>query len=116
MLDAESRLITLHLREQALRAHRQHDQERDVAGQQIPAGIELRADGLRDAEDDAAGERAPHAAEPADDHRLEAEDQPRRADRRIEIGAHGEQHAGDGDDGERQRHRQREDVAIVRGP
>ena len=95
---------------------RQHDQEGDVAGQQIPAGIELRADGLRDAEDDAAGERAPHAAEPADDHGLEAEDQPRRADRRIEVGAHGEQHAGDRDDGERQRHRQREHVAVVRGP
>ena len=35
-----------------------------MAGQQIPAGIELRADGLGDAENDAAGERAPHEPSP----------------------------------------------------
>ena len=84
-----------------------------MAGEHLPARIDLRADRLRDAENDAAGERAPEAAEPADDHRLEAEDQPRRPDRRIEIGADGEEHAGDRDDRERQRHREREDVAVV---
>ena len=84
-----------------------------MAGQQLPARIDLRADRLRHAEDDAAGQRAPHIAEPADDDRLEAEDQPRRADRRIEIGAHRQEHAGDGDDGERQRHRHGEHVAGV---
>src|ERR1043166_3511877 len=86
---------SLHLGEQPFGPHREHDQERDVTGQEIPAGIELRADRLRDAEDDAARERAPHAAEPADDDGLETEDQTRRADRRIEVGAHREQHAGD---------------------
>ena len=60
-------------------------EEDEMAGEQLPAGIDLRADRLRDAEDDAAGERAPEIAEAADDHRLEAEDEPRRADRRIEI-------------------------------
>ena len=84
-----------------------------MAGEHLPARIDLRADRLRDAEDDAAGERAPQAAEPADDHRLEAEDQPRRADRRIEIGAHRQKHAGDRDHRERQRHGEREDVAVV---
>ena len=31
----------------------------------------------------------------------------------IEIGADGEEHAGDRDDGERQRHGERENVAVV---
>ena len=84
-----------------------------MPGKELPAGIDLRADRLRDAEDDAAGERAPQAAEAADDHGLEAEDQPRRPDRRIEIGADGEEHAGDRHHRERERHRQREDVAVV---
>ncbi len=80
---------------------------------QLPARIDLRADRLRHAEDDAAGKRAPHAAEPADDDGLEAEDQPRRSDRRIEIGAHGDEHAGDRNDRQRQRHGEREDVPVV---
>ena len=84
-----------------------------MPGQQLPARIDLRADRLRHAENDAARERAPHAAEAADDDRLEAEDQPGGPDRRVEIGAHGEKNAGDRDDRKRQRHGQREDVAIV---
>src|SRR6266498_4206725 len=72
-----------------------------MPGQQLPARINLRADRLRHAEDDAARERAPHAAEAADDDGLEAEDQPRGSDRRIEVGAHGEEDAGHRDDGER---------------
>src|SRR5438045_2677954 len=83
---------SLHLREQPFRPYRQHDQKRDVACEQIPAGIELRADRLGNTENDAAGQCPPHAAESADDDGLEAEDQPRRADRRIEIGAYGKQH------------------------
>ena len=35
-----------------------------MAGEQIPARVELRADGLRHAQDDAAGERAPHEPSP----------------------------------------------------
>ena len=58
-------------------------------------------------------ERAPQAAQPADDHGLEAEDQPRRSLRRIEIGAHRQEHAGDRHHRKRQRHGQRKDVAIV---
>ena len=84
-----------------------------MAGEQLPARIDLRADRLRHAEDDAAGERAPHAAEAADDHGLEAEDQPRRSDRGIEIGAHRQEDAGDRDHGERERHGEREDVPVV---
>ena len=41
------------------------------------------------------GKRAPQAAEAADDHRLERVEQPRRADGRIEIGAHAEIERGD---------------------
>src|SRR5439155_27371939 len=74
---------SLDLRKQALRAQRKDQEKGEVAGEQLPARIDLRADRLRHAEDDAAGQRAPHAAEPADDDRLEAEDQPRRPDRRI---------------------------------
>ena len=92
---------------------RQNDEKGEMPGQQLPARIDLRADRLRHAEDDAARERAPHAAEPADDDGLEAEDQPRGPDRRVEIGAHGKKDAGDRDDRKRQRHGQREDVAIV---
>jgi hypothetical protein len=69
-------------------AHREHDEEGEMAGEHLPARIDARADRLRDAEDRPAGQRAPQAAEPADDDRLEREDQPRRPDRRIEIGAH----------------------------
>src|SRR5260221_6652167 len=50
---------SLHLREQPFGPDREHDQKRDVAGEQVPAGIKLRADCLGDAEDDAAGQRAP---------------------------------------------------------
>jgi hypothetical protein len=50
---------------------------------------------LGDAEDESAGQCAPQAAQAADDHRLETEDQARRPDRRIEVGAYREEHAGD---------------------
>ena len=85
----------------------------DMARKKLPARIEMRADRLGDAEQNAAGQRPPQAAEAADDHCLETEDQPCRTDRRIEVGAHRKEHAGDGDDRKRQRHRQCEDVAVV---
>ena len=74
-----------HLGKQTLRPRRQHDQKRDVPGEDLPAGIKMRADRLRHAEDQSARERAPQAAEPADDYGLETEDQPRRALRWIEM-------------------------------
>ena len=55
----------------------------------------------------------PHRLPAADDHRLESENQPRRSDGGIEVGAHGDEHAGHRDDGERQRHAQREDMTVV---
>src|ERR1051325_8589891 len=86
---------SLHLGEQPFGPHPEHDQGRDVTGQEVPAGVELRADRLGGAENAPPRERPPHAAEPADDDGLETEDQTRRADRRIEVGAHREQHTGD---------------------
>src|SRR5579872_1971140 len=67
-------------REQAARAEHQHNQEGDVAGEDLPFGIDMRADGLRQADDNAAGERAPQAAQPADDHSFERVKEARRAD------------------------------------
>lgn len=84
-----------------------------MPGQHLPAGIDLGAGRLDHAQDDAAGQRPPQAAEAADDHRLEPVDQPVRPDRRVEIAPHRQEHAGDGDHRERQRHRQPEDVAGV---
>ena len=81
----------------------QHDQEGDVAGEDLPFRIDVGADRLRQPHDDAAGERAPQAAEPADDHRLEGVEEPRRADARVEIGAGAEKERGEGADRERNR-------------
>ena len=42
-----------------------------MAGEYLPLGIDVRADGLCQPDDDAAGQRPPQAAETADDDRLE---------------------------------------------
>src|SRR5262245_52087502 len=104
---------SMDLWKQPLGARREDNEERKMPGEHLPAGIDVGADALGDAEQDAAEKRAPQAAEAADDHGLEAENQPRRSDRWIKIGAHRDEHAGDRDDGERQRHAEREDVAVV---
>src|SRR5215470_13280401 len=91
------RASSRHLRKEALWSHRQDSEEYDVTGEQLPAGVNLRADRLRNAENDASGKRAPHAAQAADDHRLETEDQPGRTDGGIEVGPHGKEYAGNGD-------------------
>ncbi len=84
-----------------------------MSGQHAPARREPRADRLRDAEDDAADQRAPERAEAADDHRLEGEEQPVGAAREREGRPDAEEDAGDGDDGQRQRHRERVEPAVV---
>src|SRR6516225_8643197 len=103
----------LNLREQSLRPHRQNGEKGEMPGELLPAGIDVRADGLRHAEDDAARQRSPLAAEAADDDGFEAEDQARRSDRRIEIGAYGNENAGDRNDGERDCHGDSKDMAVV---
>src|SRR5258708_29106100 len=107
---------SMYLWKQPLGARREDNEEGKMPGKHLPTGIDVGADALSHAEQDAAEKRAPQAAEAADDHGLEAENQPRRSDRRIEIGAHRDKHARDRDDGDRQRHAEREDVAGVGSP
>src|SRR5262245_46768013 len=103
----------MYLWKRPLGAHLEDNEERKMPCEHLPAGIDMGADALGDAQQDAAEERAPQTAEAANDDGFEAENQPRRSDRRIEVGAHGDEHAGDRYDGERQRHAQRENVAVV---
>jgi|GEM_PF-5248411 len=56
-----------------------------MASEQLPAWIDLGADGLGNTKNNAAGERAPEIAEAADDHSLEAEDQTAAADGGIKA-------------------------------
>ena len=65
-----------------------------MSGEHLPARIDVGATPLRDAR----GSRRPPAcpresSKTADNDRLETEDQPRRADRGIEIGADGQEHS-----------------------
>src|SRR5690606_9230376 len=87
--------------------------EDDVAGEHLPARVDVAADGLGDAEDDTAGERAPEIAETADDDRLEAEDQAGAPSGGIKARPDAEEDSGDGRDGERERHGKAEDVGAV---
>src|SRR5579883_450330 len=72
-------------REQALRPDDENDEEQDMAGENLPGGVELRADRLGDAERDAADQRAPKAAEAAEHHRFEGDEQTARPAARVEI-------------------------------
>src|SRR4029079_19588395 len=80
-------------REEAARPYHQHDQKRDMTGENLPFRIDMRADGLGQADDDAAGERAPQAAEAAAHHCLEGVEEPGRTDAGIEVGAGAEKEA-----------------------
>src|SRR5574338_190072 len=86
-------------REQAVGPEAEHDQEGDMACQDLQVRLDRGADRLGDAENDRADQRAPHVAEAADDDRLEGIDQARRPDRRVEVRAYREEDAGDGGDG-----------------
>ena len=83
-----------------LGAHREDNEERKMPCEHLPAGIDMGADALGKTQQDAAEKRAPQTAKAADDDGLEAENQPRRSDRRIEIGPYCDEHAGDRHNGE----------------
>src|SRR5499433_3960292 len=85
---AAMRISSMDLREQPFGPHREDEEKCEMPGEHLPARVDVGADALRNAEQDPAAQRSPQAAETADDHGLEAEDQPRRPDRRIEIGTH----------------------------
>src|ERR1700722_1864474 len=72
--------------EQALRTQDERDEEDEMLGEDLPGGVDLRAEILRDPDDHAARERAPKAAETAEHDRLEGGEQAARPGRRIEIG------------------------------
>ncbi len=77
------------------------------------ADIDLTADSLCEPEKDPACKRSPKTAQPAHDDRFETEDQKLRSVEWIERRAHGDEHAGDCDHGERQCHGKCEDVAVL---
>ena len=89
--------------EQALGPEHERGEEDEVLRQDLPRGVDLRAEILCDADDDAARQRAPKAAKAAQHHRLEGGKQPRRANRRIEVCPY--RHAG------RRRHHRQGDEA-----
>src|SRR6516165_10529250 len=58
-------------RKQAARADHQDDEKGNMAGENLPLRIDVRANGLRQPDDDAADKRAPETTKATDDHRLE---------------------------------------------
>src|SRR5208282_4602314 len=100
-------------RKQAARPYHKHDQEGDMAGENLPFWIYVSTDRLRHADNDAAGERPPQAAETANDHGLEGIEETGRTDAGVEIGARAEKKPGDGAYRKRDAHGQRIDRFVV---
>ena len=84
-----------------------------MSGQYLPLRIDPRADGLGDAEHHATSQRAPEASEPADDDGFERIEQPRRADRRIEIRPQPEIERRNRDDDEGKAHGAGKDAVVI---
>src|SRR5258708_11542007 len=72
-------------RKQALRADQENDEKHQMAGQQLPAGVEMRSDALRNPNDDATRQRAPKAAEPSENDGFEGNQQAAGTRGRVEI-------------------------------
>lgn len=94
----------MHSREQALRLDGQHQQKHQMSRQNLKARMDLGTDALGHTEDNTTNQRAPKIAQTTNDHGFKAEDQSSRTNRRIEIGAHAQEHPSDGNNAKTQRH------------
>src|SRR5712664_153357 len=95
--------------EQAAGPQHQHNEESEMARQDLPFRIDMRTNGLRQPKDEAARECTPKASEAADDHGFKGIEQPRWTDRRIEIRPQTKIERRDRDHHEGKAHRQGKD-------